>query len=400
MKWPKLKHPLLCNIVLVGSVMAPPILFLFLPALPVAAYIPPILLAILILSPWIGALWFMISHFAILMMTSMCLEMYQAYLHGRRHFACPQNGEDPATIRKRILRRVGRFGSPYEVKAVPPELLTIRYKNSPSGTVYYHRIEKLLLMYEVEELDKDTLRKLWQSANAVTNIIGKEQKLLYRKPRGHSKDNSVSVAAVILANTVSPDVAAELVEAKIKMEDRHVLFCAVELSTAKYYFDNQKEPFLFHYPTKNRVVNLIHRGVFGGRVSLRSNPHMLPEPMWLERDHFDPEDSLWSFMKYAKKELKGIGRSEKKRFQEMPNGTVTMDDGWLYCKLEDRVSTMMVDDDEGDPQKKQVILSLNWEYPKSNRISKKDNATIRALTEEFLRGQGFGVRFVDPYDNE
>jgi hypothetical protein len=398
MKWPKLKHPLLCNVILVGSVMVPPILSLFLPALPVAAYIPPILLAVIILSPWIGALWFMISHFAILMMTSMCLEMYQAYLHGRRHFTCSKNGKDPATIRKRILRRVGRFGSPYEVKAVPPELLIIRYKNSPSATVYFHRIEKLLLVYEVEELDKDTLRKLWQSAHAMTNIISKEQKPLYRKPRGHSKDNSVSVAAVILANTVSPDVAADLAETEAKMEDRHVLFCAVELSTAKYYFDNQKEPFLFHYPTKNRVVNLVHRRVFGGRVPLRSNPHMLPAPMWLERDHFDPEDSLWSFMKYAKKELKGIGRSEKKRFQEMQEGTVILDDGWLYCKLGERVSTMMVDDDENDPQKKQVILSLNWEYPKSNRISKKDNATIRALTEEFLRGQGFGVTFVDPYD--
>lgn len=398
MKWPKLKHPLLCNVVLVGSVMAPPMLSLFLPALPVAAYIPPILLAVIILSPWIGALWFMISHFAILMMTSMCLEMYQAYLHGRRHFTCSKNGKDPATIRKRILRRVGRFGSPYEVKAVPPELLIIRYKNSPSATVYFHRIEKLLLVYEVEELDKDTLRKLWQSAHAMTNIISKEQKPLYRKPRGHSKDNSVSVAAVILANTVSPDVAADLAETEAKMEDRHVLFCAVELSTAKYYFDNQKEPFLFHYPTKNRVVNLVHRRVFGGRVPLRSNPHMLPEPLWLKRDEFHPEDSLWSFMARAQKELKGIGRSEKKRFQEMQEGTVILDDGWLYCKLGERVSTMMVDDDENDPQKKQVILSLNWEYPKSNRISKKDNATIRALTEEFLRGQGFEVTFVDPYD--
>lgn len=398
MRWPKLKHPLLCNVVLVGSVMAPPMLSLFLPALPVAAYIPPILLAVIILSPWIGALWFMISHFAILMMTSMCLEMYQAYLHGRRHFTCSKNGKDPATIRKRILRRVGRFGSPYEVKAVPPELLIIRYKNSPSATVYFHRIEKLLLVYEVEELDKDTLRKLWQSAHAITNIIGREQKPLYRKPRGHSKDNSVSVAAVILANTVSPDVAADLAETEAKMEDRHVLFCAVELSTAKYYFDNQKEPFLFHYPTKNRVVNLVHRRVFGGRVPLRSNPHMLPAPMWLERDHFDPEDSLWSLMARAQKELKGIGRIEKKRFQEMQEGTVILDDGWLYCKLGERVSTMMVDDDENDPQKKQVILSLNWSYPKSNRISKKDNATIRALTEEFLRGQGFGVTFVDPYD--
>jgi hypothetical protein len=276
--------------------------------------------------------------------------------------------------------------------------LIIRYKNSPSATVYFHRIEKLLLVYEVEELDKDTLRKLWQSAHAITNIIGREQKPLYRKPRGHSKDNSVSVAAVILANTVSPDVAADLAETEAKMEDRHVLFCAVELSTAKYYFDNQKEPFLFHYPTKNRVVNLVHRRVFGGRVPLRSNPHMLPEPLWLKRDEFHPEDSLWSFMARAQKELKGIGRSEKKRFQEMQEGTVILDDGWLYCKLGERVSTMMVDDDENDPQKKQVILSLNWEYPKSNRISKKDNATIRALTEEFLRGQGFGVTFVDPYD--
>ena len=83
MKWPKLKHPLLCNIILVGSVMAPPILFLFLPALPVTEFIPPLLLALIILSPWVLALWFMISHFPLLMATSMCLEMYHAHLqHG------------------------------------------------------------------------------------------------------------------------------------------------------------------------------------------------------------------------------------------------------------------------------------------------------------------------------
>jgi len=396
MKWPKLKHPLLCNVVLVGSVMAPPILFLFLPALPITAYIPPILLGILILSPWVVSLWFMISHYALLMMTSMCLEMYQAYLTARTHFTCPQNGQDPATIRERILRRAERFGFSYEVKAVPKELLTIRYKNSPSGTIYYHRIEKLLLIYEVDVLDADASRKLWQSAHAITNIIGKEQKPLYRKPKGHSKDNSVSVAAVILANTVSPDVAAKLVEAEIRTDNRHVIFCAVELSTAKYYFDNQKEPYMFAPPVKNRTVRMIHRTVFGGRPSLRSNPHMLPEPMWLKRDDFHPEDSLWSFMQRTQKEIKGLGRREKKMLQEMPSHTVTMEDGCLYCKLEERVSAMTVDDDETDPQKKQVTLSLNWYYPKSNRISKKDNTTIRALTEEFLRGQGFEVTFVEP----
>ena len=396
MKWPKLKHPLLCNVVLVGSVMAPPILFLFLPALPITAYIPPILLGILILSPWVVSLWFMISHYALLMMTSMCLEMYQAYLTARTHFTCPQNGQDPATIRERILRRAERFGFSYEVKAVPKELLTIRYKNSPSATIYYHRIEKLLLIYEVDVLDADASRKLWQSAHAITNIIGKEQKALYRKPKGHSKDNSVSVAAVILANTVSPDVAAKLVEAEIRTDNRHVIFCAVELSTAKYYFDNQKEPYMFAPPVKNRTVRMIHRTVFGGRPSLRSNPHMLPEPMWLKRDDFHPEDSLWSFMQRTQKELKGLGRREKKMLQEMPSHTVTMEDGCLYCKLEERVSAMTVDDDETDPQKKQVTLSLNWYYPKSNRISKKDNATIRALTEEFLRGQGFEATFVEP----
>jgi len=206
----------------------------------------------------------------------------------------------------------------------------------------------------------------------------------------------VSVAAVILANTVSPDVAAKLVEAEIRTDNRHVIFCAVELSTAKYYFDNQKEPYMFAPPVKNRTVRMIHRTVFGGRPSLRSNPHMLPEPMWLKRDDFHPEDSLWSFMQRTQKEIKGLGRREKKMLQEMPSHTVTMEDGCLYCKLEERVSAMTVDDDETDPQKKQVTLSLNWYYPKSNRISKKDNTTIRALTEEFLRGQGFEVTFVEP----
>lgn len=396
MKWPKLKHPLLCNIVLVGSVMAPPILFLFLPALPIAELIPPILLAVIILSPWVLALWFMISHYALLMATSMCLELYHAHLQGRRFFTCPKNGKDPASIRKRILHRTERFGAPYEVKAVPRELVTLRYKNTLSATVYYHRIEKLLLVYEVEELDKDTLRKLWQSAHAAANIIGREQKPLYRKPKGHLKDNSVSVAAVILANTVSPDVAAELVEPTMDADDRSVIFCAVELSAGKYYFDNQKEPYMFAPPVKNRTVRMIRRTVFGGRIPLRSNPHMLPEPHWMKRDDIQPEESLWSFMHRMQKDLKGLGRKEKRMLREMPADTVLMDGDWLYCKIGERVSMMMVEDDEATPQKKRVILSENWYFPKSNRISKTNNAAIRRLSEEFLRNQGFEVTFAEP----
>lgn len=400
MKWPKLKHPLLCNAVLVGGM----ILILLLPfglfALAARGILPDFITILLTFAIWGGAIWFMISHYALLMMTSMFLEVYHAHLQGRRHFTCPKNGADSDGIRKKILRRAERFGYPYELDIIPKELVTVRYKNTPSMTVYYHRIEKLLLVYEVDVLDADASRKLWQSANAVTNTIGKEQKPLYRKPKEHSKDNSVSVAVVILAGTVSPDVAANLVKGNIKMDDRHLLFCAVELSTAKYYFDNQKEPFMFTYPVKNRAINRIHRVVFGGRVPLRDNPHTLPIPKGFEKDEFDPEMSLWHFMKRTqkelKKELKGVSRSAKKQFQEMQSGTVIMDDGWLYCKLGDRVSAMMVDDDENDPQKKQVILSLNWEYPKSNRISKKDNATIRRLTEEFLHGQGFEVTVIEP----
>lgn len=375
------------------------ILILLLPfglfALAAQELLPPLITVLLTFGIWGWAIWFMISHYAILMMTSMCLEMYHAHLHGRTHFACPKNGTDLDGIRQRILRRAKGFAVPYELENLPKELVCLRYKNTPSMTVYYHRIEKLLLVYEVDVLDTDASRKLWQSANAITNIIGKEQKPLYRKPKDHAKDNSVSVAVVILAQTVTPEVAANLVEAEIKAGDRFVLFCAVELSTAKYYFDNQKEPFLFAYPVKNRAINRIHRIVFGGRVPLRDNPHTLPIPKGFKKDGFDPEMSLWRFMKRAQKELKGMGRREKKRFQEMQNGTVIIDDGWLYCKLEDRVSTMMVDDDENDPQKKQVILSLNWYYPKSNRISKKDNATIRRLTEAFLREQGFDATFIE-----
>ena len=396
MKWPKLKHPLLCNIVLVGSVMAPPILFMFLPALPIAELIPPILLAVIILSPWVLALWFMISHYALLMATSMCLELYHAHLQGRRFFTCPRNGTDPASIRQRILRRAKRFGSPYEIKTSPRELLTLRYKNSPSATVYYNRIEKLLLVFEMEGLDRDTYRRLWQSAYAITNVIGREQQPLHRKPKGHLKDNSVSVAAVILASTVSPDVAAELVEPRMDADDRSVIFCAVELSAGKYYFDNQKEPDLVAPPVKNRTVRLMRRTVFGGRIPLRDNPHMLPEPQWMNRDEIHPEESLWGFMRRMQKELKGLSRREKKMLREMPANTVLLDDEWLYCKIGDRVCMMTVEDDETDPRKKRVILSENWYFPKSNRISKTNAAAIRRLTEEFLRNRGFEVTFEKP----
>ena len=396
MKWPKLKHPLLCNVVLVGGVI---LLFLFaiaLPSLNNTESIPQYVTGILMLAIMGGLLWFLISQAGVLMILSALLEMYRGYLHARRYFTCPKNGTKPDGIRKRILRRAERFGYPYEVKAAPKELIALRYQNLPSATVYYHRIEKLLLVYETDTLDWEGLGRLWRSANSITDIIGREQAPRHRKPKGHSKDHSVSVAVVILANTVSPDAAAKLVEENSKMNDRHVLLCAVELSTAKYYFDNQKEPFVFSYPVKNRAINRIQRIVFGGRVPLRGNPHTLPEPEWLAKNAYDPEASLWSYMGYIKKEAWGQSRRDKKRFQEMANGTVIQDGGWLYCKIEDRVDMMMLDDDENDPQKKQVILSLNWMYPKSNRISKKDRAAIRRMVEAFLGEQGYGVTFVEP----
>ncbi len=396
MKWPKLKHPLLCNIVLVGGT----VLAFFLPfvlfALADKDILPDFVTIVLTFSIWGGLLWFLISHVGILMILSAVLEMYQGYLHARTYFTCPKNGTQPDGIRKKILRRAKRFGTPYELETAPRELTVVRYRNTPSMTVYYHRIEKFLLVYEVELLDAEASRKLWQSANAITNIVCRKQKPLYQKPKGHSKDNSVSVATVILANTVSPDVAAQLVKDNSRMDDRHVHVCAVELSTAKYYFDNQKEPFMFTYPVKNRAINRIHRIVFGGRVPLRDNPHTLPEPPWLAKNEYDPEVSLWSYIGYVKKEVGTQSRKEKKKFQEMADSTVIQDDGWLYCKLEGRVDMMMIDDDENDPQKKQVILSLNWSYPKSNRISKKDRATIRRLVETFLREQGYDVTFVEP----
>ncbi len=395
MKWPKLKHPFLCNAVLVGGA----VLALFLPTvlfvLADKGLLSDIVTIVLTFAIWGGLLWFLISHVAILMVLSASLEMYHGYLHARKHFTCPQNGKDPDGIRKKILRRAERFGYPYELENLPKELVCLRYKNIPSMTVYYHRIEKLLLVYEVDTLDADAFRKLWQSANAITNIIGKEQKPLYRKPKGHAKDNSVSVAVVILAGTVSPDAATKLAKDNSKMDDRHVHFCAVELSTAKYYFDNQKEPFMFTYPVKNRAINCIHRIVFGGRVPLRDNPHTLPTPKWVEQNGYDPEASVWDYMKYIKKEAGIQSRKEKKKFQEMSDRTVIQDGDRLYCKLGDRVSMMMIDDDESAPQKKQVILPLNWYYPKSNRISKKDTATIRHLTEEFLHRQGFEVTFIE-----
>ena len=87
----------------------------------------------------------------------------------------------------------------------------------------------------------------------------------------------------------------------------------------------------------------------------------------------------------------------------MADRAVILEDGWLYCKLGDRGDMMMMEDvtdvatdTVADAKKKQVILSLNWSYPKSNRISKKDSEAIRGLVEEFLRERGFEVTFIQP----
>ncbi len=190
MKYPKLKNALLCRIlvyvVIIGVALLPTVIMLLI------KQIPDSIKVFTFLASCVGLLAYLFKNFILLM----GLDIELAALH------CHSNARTKFPLKKRFSKekakkKIKRFGKCYSPIAISPRPEILSYKFCSPVTVYTKGIEKILISYDVEYLDKSLFDMICSSAYANSkSLIGKKKALFLDKEQKKSPLNRVTVVFI------------------------------------------------------------------------------------------------------------------------------------------------------------------------------------------------------------
>lgn len=394
MKFPKLKHPTLCQIIL----YAPALLFFVVllvggVRLPFG-YEPGSEYGIVLALSGVLALCYLLRYFLLLLLSDAVFADIRAWKRTRMWYVTNRNGTDrktAETVLHRRSRRCGRASPPVKSRYQP---ICLTYRRCFSWTQFWAAIEKIGMVFSVDSLDAQT----W---SAVTHAAAANVTAMHREPnRGRFPDKKKKKApvatasvAVILTDHMDAEIV-QRVQKRVSCRRGYLLVCVVDFETGRYYFDGKTEYYIqgmTERPEKNYAIGLLKRLAFGGRVPLRGNDHYIP---YTGRD-YDLEMSVWEYIRTFRETMRESKSEEKRFIKRMYHGQVKLKDEILYCKLGERTASFVAFVDENDAAKIEIQVEHTWTFPRRSRISKKDMAELKSRMEAWLVAAGYQPTFVD-----
>ncbi len=376
MKFPKLKHTAICTIisfsplVLIVAAFAAALYLdnknvsdVIIVAITISSFIVSIILTLFTLRP--------IAH----------VERIRDYKKSRVWYYCPKNGDDPETIKSRILKRVSRFGKQSDclIKEITPVQFNYRFQytkeHNPNATI------ESLIVFEIAHLSFDIYERI---LNIADSNFSKLKNTLVSSTNINFYKVFYSKGIVILTDRVDDRVINSVNDG-----EHFADVCVVELSTQRYFVNTRK---LFG-------IGLIVNAVFGGRIPRKGNDNYLPWPKHIEEL---AETSYWDlvFKKNGNSPL--LGMKKRRALDRLKNGEIAVFDEIIYIKAGYKVASFITDENEQDSDVLIVYVEKKptWYGEYGAVIPKKDLDYIIERIERFVKSQGKKVKFVDPDDEE
>ncbi len=353
---------------------------------------PPAILKIAVFVGWAVALIAYLSkNIMVLFFLDVTLASLRAHSRVRKHFDYPTKnvGDDVA---KRIEKRLCLWGSKCEPRNREPIPRLIKYSARISWTIYNSGVNKFILIYRAETLDKPLYDSIFQSAKTNTEkYIGTKKRIITDK---HQKKAPLSVACVpvIIANRVEEAFSQKLFDTVCKgngNDNKAFLPCVIDVERGICVFNSEKEPYFgFGYSAKSRAYNLIKRYVFGGRLPFKNNDDKIK--MHYGDDGFSEETSLWALWRFLKLEARDITRKEKKSVKSLKENDIKFEDDTVYIKIGKRTAVLPTLEENG-------VLTLPypemWRYPTAQKIAKTTQKDIERRVSDFMTKKGYKIKF-------
>lgn len=396
MSFPKLKNPLLCRITVYAVLILPCVVFgwgaFFIEALHELARI-----AIFIVSH-IALIVIIIKNVMSLMMLDILLASIRAHSRVRKHFDYPtKNGGDE--VAKLIEKRLGIWGSKCKPLSREPIPSLIKYSARISWTIYNKAINKFVIIYRTELLDKSLYDATIQSAKINTEKYAGTKKRIITDKHQKKAPLSIACAPVIIASRVDEKLSQKLFDTVCKgngTDDKAFLPCVIDVERGICVFNSEKEPYFgFGYSAKSRAYNLIKRYVFGGKLPFKNNEDKIKTNYGDES--FNEETSLWALWRMLRNEEKGIKRKEKKSVKALKENEIAFEDDAVYIKIGKRTAVLPTLEENG-------VLTVTypdlWSYPTTQKISKVHQKDIERRVTDFMAKKGHKIRFDKTEDEQ
>lgn len=391
MKYPKLKHALLCRIltyvVVIGGIFLPCIAVSCLP------FVPAFVKGLLYVIGAIVLLAYIVRNSMVLMFMDVSLAMLHCHNKARTQYALPSRRT--LTRMETSISRYGRKCAPTPILPQPDDL---RYSFQSSIAVYAKGIEKVVAVYHANLLDIDAYRAIFSSAKTNSKALtGTKKPRFLDKAQQKAPLNRVT-AVVIFAQKIDEALRDQLYELVCKQSgddfQTSVLPCVIDLEHQTCVFNSLHVPYIgYAYAVKNRGIRLIERLIFGGKIHLAGNDHFLPAAKDVNQD-VNPEDSLWDFWRGLRYQFVLKEKETKMRYEAMDDGEIQMHEDMLYVKWGKSGICQSV---ELDPQNHiaKVESVRQWVYPKMNPIAKKTIQQIEQKITAYFAKQGYTVEYVN-----
>lgn len=365
MKYPKLKHTVLCQVLLYLPGIS---CFLWLAAL---ALIPgewkecvPLMLGIFFALAAFSV-WYLFYNFAVFMASDCLFSVIRQWKKDREEYRTDRNGTGTEKIRKTILRRCALWGKRFETQTGNGEAVRIYYRHGYSWTVFWSAIEKRVAVCTVDTLTAEQYHLLSGQARRMLSAVPAGKVRFRTKEERNAPCAKVNVV-VFLADTVEQEVRRLARKPIEKRDDLCIIPCAVQCSDGRYYTDcsaSYYEPGMMGCQPENYAFAMIRKLVFAGRLP-KENRETQPAPDFA----YEIEMSLWEYCRKLQRSLRDaddtVKKDRKKAYRSMRNGETRVGDGAVWYKQNDRLAEYAFLPEDEDETRVVLIPDQSWYYRK------------------------------------
>lgn len=400
MKFPKLKHTVLCQFIL------------YFPASAMFWYI----LAMMLIEDSAGAmtvveiigffasgafsLWYILypKHFLLFMTSDVLFSIIRAWQRDRLEYRTFRNGHSREEAEKHIINRCRLWGRRLN-SADTSDAANFRifYQRSDSGMAYYSCIEKRIAVCSVEHLTARSYHTLISKAEYLLRQVP-DGKLYLKLPWEKKAPRMYVSVIVILADRVDDEVRTLARKTRTNNETACVLPCVSECPSGTYYLDGERIVGMMIRPVKNYALSLLCQLVFAGRWPLKDKTQRPPTEFEYLLDM-----SLWQHIRKFNSDMResktGLDKERKKMFRSLRDGEVCIGEYAVFYKMGESLAECYYSPDDQDD--KLISYSLNdcyyflrnkFPYKVSKRKMKKTQiqAACRRI-EEYLILNGYRI---------
>lgn len=391
MKKVKLKHAVLCQIIL----LAPIIIFAIM-GFVIFGYREDAIGGVSLFSFLILSLVYILKLFPILFTGDMLFSMIQYWKKDRLWFSADSIGSKPDEITELILGRVCRYGTPIEEYHAKTKPLYVRYKRCRSSTVFWSSIERIIIIYQVDSLNINTYSSIIDSYSQILSQIKCSKKPFLFQSKEERKAPVCRAAAIIIMAESADEEVIKKVRKLPNFETNAILPCIVDLNARRCYFDGMKDVYISGItgvPPKNIAINLVKKFVFAGRLPLKGNLNYDYSNM--SKDML--EQPLFDFIKEFYQETKREKFLSRKISQTMKDGEIREKDDEIFIKRGERVASFLILENESDCL--QICTDEYWSFPNHLKISKTVFADLKEQVREYYAQKNLNVEFLDETEN-